>query len=150
MRKNQGITVTSLVVYIISLLVLVGTMSTIAKYFYNNLDEVTIENKTSTEYIEFSNYITNDINSSNIENVFIAEDEKKVTIKFSDFSWHRYQIEENAIYYVEIKDNQQIKKIKLCENINEENSNFTLTNKILQIEVQFNDENTYIASYTIK
>ena len=150
MRKNQGITLTSLVVYIISLLVLVGTMATLTKYFYKNLDEVTIENKVSAEYIEFTNYLTNDTNSQNIENVFLREDGKKVTIKFTDFSAHRYQIEEGSIYYVEIKDNELIKKIRICRDVDDENSNFSLSNNILQTNIKFNNENTYTASYTIE
>lgn len=150
MRKNQGITLTSLVVYIISLLVLVGTMATLTKYFYKNLDEVTIENKVSAEYIEFTNYLTNDTNSQNIENVFLGEDGKKVTIKFTDFSAHRYQIEEGSIYYVEIKDNELIKKIRICRDVDDENSNFSLSNNILQTNIKFNNGNTYTASYTIE
>ncbi len=141
---------TSLAVYIISLLVLVGTMATLTKYFYKNFDEVTIENKVSAEYVEFTNYLTNDINSPNVENVFAGEGGKKLTIKFTDFSTHRYQIEEDSIYYVEIKDNEQLKKVRICKNVDEENSNFSLSDNILQTNIKFDNEKVYTASYTIE
>lgn len=63
MKSNKGITIVSLIIYIIVLTVVVGVVSTLTKYFYRNMDETTISNKTSEQYSRFIAYITDDINS---------------------------------------------------------------------------------------
>lgn len=63
MKSNKGITIVSLIIYIIVLTVVVGVVSTLTKYFYRNMDETTISNKTSEQYSRFIEYITDDINS---------------------------------------------------------------------------------------
>ena len=150
MKNNKGITLTSLVIYIIGLVVLVGTMATLTRYFYNNLDQTTLENKVSKEYTEFTNYITNDINSNKIENVFIREEGKEVLIKFIDYSSHKYTFTEDSIYYVEIKDNQELKRVRLSKDVDNVNSLFSLNSKVLGVKVHFKNGIVYNASYTIK
>ena len=150
MKNNKGITLTSLVIYIIGLVVLVGTMATLTRYFYNNLDQTTLENKVSKEYTEFTNYITNDINSNKIENVFIREEGKEVLIKFIDYSSHKYAFTEDSIYYVEIKDNQEKKRVRLSKDVDNVNSLFSLNSKVLGVKVQFKNGVVYNASYTIQ
>ena len=149
MKNNKGITLTSLVIYIIGLVILVGTMATLTRYFYNNLDQTTLENKVSKEYTEFTNYITNDINSNKIENVFIREEGKEVLIKFIDYSSHKYTFTEDSIYYVEIKDNQEQKRVRLSKDVDNVNSLFSLNSKVLWVKVQFKNGVVYNASYTI-
>ena len=150
MKNNKGITLTSLVIYIIGLVVLVGTMATLTRYFYNNLDQTTLENKVSKEYTEFTNYITNDINSNKIENVFIREEGKEVLIKFIDYKSHKYTFTEDSIYYVEIKDNQELKRVRLSKDVDNVNSLFSLNSKVLGVKVQFKNGVVYNASYTIQ
>lgn len=147
MKSNRGITLSSLIIYIIALIVLAGTMSTLVKYFYGNLEEITIENRSAKEYTKFTNYLSSDINSKKVQNVFVAEDKSQITIKFNDYTIHRYKASDGSIYYLELKENIQEKKVRLCENV--KTCEFTLENDVLNVFLEFED-NRFNNSYAIK
>ena len=63
MKSNKGMTIISLIVYIIVLSVVIGSTSLFIKYFYNNTEETVISKKTANQYSRFVAYITDDINS---------------------------------------------------------------------------------------
>ena len=63
MKSNKGMTIISLIVYIIVLSVVIGSISLFIKYFYNNTEETVISKKTANQYSRFVAYITDDINS---------------------------------------------------------------------------------------
>ena len=45
MKSNKGMTIISLIVYIIVLSVVIGTTSILIKYFYNNTEDMVISKK---------------------------------------------------------------------------------------------------------
>ena len=63
MKKNKGITIISLIIYIIVLSIVIGITSILIKYFYQNTEETIISKKTANQYSRFVAYITDDINS---------------------------------------------------------------------------------------
>ena len=75
MKSNKGITIISLIVYVIVLSVVIGTTSLLIKYFYNNTKETVVSKKTANQYSRFVAYITDDINS------------RKNNISTSNFKW---------------------------------------------------------------
>lgn len=63
MKSQKGVTLMSVVIYIIVLTTIVGMMSTLTRYFYNNTEETIILSNTAEQNTRFLSYITNDINS---------------------------------------------------------------------------------------
>ncbi len=63
MKDNKGITMISLIIYIIILTFLIGTSSILIRYFYNNTEETIISKKTADQYSRFMAYITDDFSS---------------------------------------------------------------------------------------
>ncbi len=63
MKSNKGITMISLIIYVIVLSVVIGTTSMLIKYFYNNTQETVVSKKTANQYSRFIAYLTDDINS---------------------------------------------------------------------------------------
>ena len=63
MKLNKGITLISLIIYVIILSVVIGTSSILIKYFYANTEETIISKKTANEYSRFVAYLTDDLNS---------------------------------------------------------------------------------------
>ena len=63
MKSKKGITIISLIVYVIVLSIVIGTTSIIIKYFYNNTEETVVSKKTANQYTRFVAYLTDDINS---------------------------------------------------------------------------------------
>lgn len=63
MKSNNGMTIISLIVYIIILSIVIGTTSILIKYFYSNTEETVVSKKTANQYSRFVAYLTDDINS---------------------------------------------------------------------------------------
>ena len=140
MKSEKGLTLTSLLVYVIILLILTGVISTFTKYFYNNSDELIISNNTSEQYSRMLSYISTDVNSDNISYVEVGEELDYLNIYLLNDILHQYVYdkENNTIFYLELKKDGTItKKIKLCSKI--ENCKFEYIEKSLKIEVKIND-----------
>jgi len=63
MKANKGITLISLITYVIILSIVIGTSSILIRYFYINTEETVISKKTADQYSRFITYLTDDINS---------------------------------------------------------------------------------------
>ena len=63
MKSNKGITLISLIIYILILSIVIGSSSILIKYFYANTEETVISKKSTNEYSRFVAYLTDDINS---------------------------------------------------------------------------------------
>lgn len=63
MKSNKGITIITLIIYVIVLTIVIGTASMLMRYFYRNTDETIISKNSTSQYSRFLTYITDDINS---------------------------------------------------------------------------------------
>ena len=63
MKSNKGITIITLIIYVIDLTVVIGTASILMSYFYRYADETLISKDSTSQYSRFLAYITDDINS---------------------------------------------------------------------------------------
>ena len=130
MKNDKGITLTSLIIYIIGLLIVMGILSTFMNFFYRNINE-NDSSKDSEEYSKLILYMTNDINSKNIRTIY-SETSQEIFIRFNDGTAHKYSCQNSKIYYIEYNNaNNPIKTISICNNV--ETCNFEydeLNNKI--------------------
>lgn len=69
MKSNKGITLISLIIYIIVLLMVMGLISTFTRYFYHNVNEITLSDNTESEYSKFTSFFTSDLPYIEIANV---------------------------------------------------------------------------------
>ncbi len=99
LKSEKGITLTSLVVYIIVISIVVGIMATISTFFYSNLDLIRNSAKYASEFDKFNSYIIKDVKSNNKVNV----DDNKGTIIFEDGTTYMYNINDKGIYRGKIK-----------------------------------------------
>lgn len=155
MKDNRGITLTSLIIYIIALMIFVGTMATITKYFYKNFKEITINDRVTKEYTELTKFLTEETNSKKIEDTFINDRDNQETptghelvFKLNDLSTHRYKLRNNTIYYTEIQNNTALKDITLCNDVS--TCTFTLNQNILTVSIEFQGGTHYTTAYTIQ
>lgn len=63
MKSSKGMTILSLIIYVIVLTIVIGTASMLMKYFYRNTDELVISSEASSQYSRFITYLTEDVNS---------------------------------------------------------------------------------------
>ena len=108
MKQQKGIALTSLIIYIIVLVAVLGVISIITSFFYNNVDEVGKNVEPSQEYTRFTSFFTKDINKQNAK---IEEcDEQGSYIVFSDGT--QYTFKDEKIYRNKILISQNINEIK--------------------------------------
>lgn len=140
MKSNKGITLTSLLVYLIIMLIIIGLISTFTKYFYINSEDLVISNNTSEQYSKMISYISNDVNSNNLITVDVGENGLYLNIYLEPDIVHQYIYDNtnNEIYYLEIESNGTIeKKIRLCSEI--KNCEFEFIDSTLKVKTQVKD-----------
>lgn len=143
MKSNKGITIISLLVYIIVLTIVIGTISTLMKYFYKNEEESFIAEKTSGQYSRLIAYITDDVNSGRVNNVEVSD--SNISLTFNDNSVHQYQYSDGKIYNIIGKN----KKIEICSDVTSASFQYDSTSSKLTINITINDK-TYVDVFTVK
>ena len=139
LKSCKGITLTSLVIYVIVLMVVIALMSGFSGYFNKNINQITIKEESNEQFTRFLAYLTKDIN---IENINFAKtgqenDIEYIIIKFEENEEHQYLYKKDSIYYINEAKN---KKIRICNNVNSCDFEYDNTNKILTVNIIINNE----------
>lgn len=142
MKSDKGITLTSLMIYVIGMTIVVALISTLTVFFYRNIDISAINDNTTTQYTKFLSYFTEEINNKN--NAVV--DCKDNYIIFSSGNQYTYMEENKSIYK---------NKIKLCDNVEKcefsykyQDSNYIINIEFKSGKVDKTGKN--MMTYTIK
>ena len=144
MKSNRGITLTSLVIYIIGLTIVISIVGTFTNYFNRNINEVTIKQNAEEEYSKLLAFLTKDVNSDNL--VYVESGINGIDcaiFKFSDGTEHQYILQNQIIYYLNV-ENLNEKKIVLCENVTASNV-FEYSVNILNVNYKVNEKDFSIS-----
>lgn len=114
MKKQKGITLISLIIYIIALVVVMAVITMLTGYFYNNVDIDSEKNYYMMQFTKFNSYFTSEINQKDVV-ILEAEtsaDECLSYIAFSNKNTYTFSKPNNeskgVIYYNEIQ---------ICDNV---------------------------------
>lgn len=94
LKSEKGITLLSLIVYLMVLMIVVGLLSTMSKFFYGNMNIVQDTARYSSEFDKFNSSIISDVKSHK----HVKVDNNKGTIIFEDGTTYKYNKEDNGIY----------------------------------------------------
>lgn len=136
MNSNRGVTTTSLIIYIIAMLIVVGIISTITSFFYTNINN--LENQTE-EITKFNMYFLQDIKME--DNTVIKLTETSITFS----SGNTFTFQDNSIY---------LNNSKICENVKnllfniEEVNNKKVINVLITVgeNVEYTKTTKYVLS----
>lgn len=139
LKSCKGITLTSLVIYVIVLMVVIALMSGFSGYFNKNINQITIKEENNEQFTRFLAYLTKDINNENIKFAKTGQenDIEYIIIKFEENEEHQYLYKKDSIYYINEAKN---KKIRICNNVNSCDFEYDNTNKILTVNIVINNE----------
>ena len=111
MKQEKGITTTTVIIYIIAVLFVLATLSTISKYFYKVIYANISNQETSTQYTTFVSYFLQDVEEK--ENKVVKADTYTQNsdgvdiiidyIQFSNGNIYKYSRNNKAIYKNDIK-----------------------------------------------
>ena len=112
MKKEKGVTLISVIVYVIGLLIVVGVISTLTGFFYKNVNINTDNTEITKQFTKFNSYFTSEINEKDIYVLEVkTSGETPTTTSYIAFS--------NGVTYTFSEENKSIyrNQVKICTNV---------------------------------
>ncbi|MBR3249302.1 MAG: hypothetical protein IKF83_01220 [Clostridia bacterium] len=127
MKSQKGVTLTSLIIYIIAMVIVVGTTATLTNYFYGNIDKLSERTQASKEYTSFNSYFTGEINKKG--NQVLKDESNESKIIFT--SGNQYTYLEGKIYFNKILICRDVSSCRFIynESTNEVTASITISGK---------------------
>lgn len=144
MKSEKGITLTSLVVYIVVATIVIGTMAIVSSFFFSNMDLIKNQDQYAIEFNKFNMFFINDVKSNKTAQVQTNQ------IIFADGTTYQYSQTDQKIYRNNVEIAKQVQALSFTtENYQVENTTKILINVQMSIgEVEnFNKEVQYILKY---
>lgn len=138
MKSEKGVTLTSLIIYIIAFSIIIGTTATITHYFYNNIDGLTSRTEASKQYTEFNSYFVNEVNKK--DNSILTEVSSGENNRIVFSSRNQFKYTDNGIYF---------NKIKICKDVTSCTFEYDETNNKITVTMQINGK-TFKNEYTMQ
>lgn len=131
MKNNKGVTLTSLIIYVIGMTIMVATIATLTSFFYKNINVSDINNDT-TQYTKFSSALSEEINRENNTVIDCKSLDEENYIIFSSGNQYTFNKTSKTIY----KNN-----IKICGNVEECIFSYIFVDSKYEITVSFKTQN---------
>lgn len=146
MKSEKGVTVTSLIIYVIALTVVVATISMLSTYFYRNTSSVAGNINPITEYTKFNTFFSEEVNHSNIKVLECKQQGEEVE--------DNYIVFDNGVQYTFVKENQAIykDKVKICSYVEECSFEHKIANgkDVVTVSIKMENSQTKTIYYTLK
>ena len=101
MKKEQGVTLIILSIYIIIFSIIIALLANLSSYIYNNLEFISDKNLDISEFNKFNMYFIEDVKSNNqvlIENLVDKNNKEYIQIAFADGDIYTYTIGDDCVY----------------------------------------------------
>lgn len=145
MQSEKGITLVSVIIYVIAMLIIISVITVLTSYFYRNVDINSVSEDLNQQYTRFNTYFTEEVNKkgNNIldigESESTTEDEPQKYIVFSSGNQYTYVPANDSIYVNSIKIAENIKDCTF-EEITEDNKT--------KVKVTISGENNFLRTTT--
>ena len=92
MKSVKGITLTSLVIYIMVATIVIATMAIVSSFFFSNINLVRDQDKYAVEFNKFNMFFVNDVKNNKTAQVQTHK------ITFEDGTIYEYRAEDKSVY----------------------------------------------------
>ncbi len=142
MKEEKGITLVSLVVYVLVMIIVLGVMSAIITNFYQNTDTMQGNVEEIVEFNKFNIYFLKEVKTANNKVDSVTDD----YILFA--SGNSFSISNNEIYYNNIKICNEVKSMQISIGKNGDGIDKNIINVSLSFEnfnksINYKIENIY-------
>lgn len=134
MKSERGITITSIMIYVIAFTFIVIIIGRMITFFYKNIKDVSKNTDTDGQYTKITSYITKEINIEENE----VESWGKDYIIFSKTE-NQYTFKNGQLF---------MNKIKIANNLEKCEFYYDEGNEIIYVNIQIKDK-YYSSTYTI-
>ena len=141
MKSEKGITLVSLIIYVIAMLITVTIMTIVTSYFYQNVDVSAEKYTYFSEFTKFESYFSEEttkqgnriveINPENTqENPNAQKNSEQVYLILSSGNQYTYIKQNKAIYQNNVKITSGVEDCSITQNIENGKQTITITMKI--------------------
>ena len=109
MKSEKGITLTSLVVYVVVATVVISIMAVISSFFFSNMTLINGQEQYALEFNKFNMFFINDVKNNKNAQIDTGR------VVFEDGTIYEYRASEKAIYRNNIKIAKEIEEIGFIE-----------------------------------
>ncbi len=103
MNSSRGVTTTSLIIYVIAMLIVIGIIASITSFFYTNVTNLEDSSSNISVIEKFNMYFLQEVKNTN--NDIVSVGERSITF----LTGNTFTFQDNSIY---------LNSSKICENIN--------------------------------
>lgn len=133
MRKQNGITLTSLLIYIIIMIMVIGVMTRVSLMFYNNTENLNENTKDIIEFNNFNNYFVKEVKTANNKVDSIADDGTYILFD----TGNSFSLKNNTIFYNDLEIAKNVKNIEFKYYKNNENNEEI--KDVITVNAEFNN-----------
>jgi len=144
MKSQKGITLTSLVIYIVVATIVISTMAVVSSFFFSNMDLIKNKDQYAIEFNKFNMFFVNDIKSNKIVEI----NGNKLT--FPDGTIYEYNSEQKVIYRNNTQIAKQIQEVTFTagtHKVSNTTKNLITVNLSIGKEKKFQKEIEYVLKY---
>lgn len=138
MKSERGVTITSIMIYVIALTVAVLTIGRLITYFYKNINVIDTSSVSDGEYMKFNSYFTDEVNIEGNEVELCAVENGTNYIIFFK-TQNQYTFKNGKIYRG---------KVKICDNIDSCTFSYEENTKIISVDLTIKGKD-YNTVYTV-
>ena len=145
MQSEKGITLVSVIIYVIAMLIIISVITVLTSYFYRNVDINSVSENLSQQCTRFNTYFTEEVNKkgNNIldigENESTTGDDPQKYIVFSSGNQYTYVPANDSIY---------VNSIKIAENIEDCTFEEITEDNKTKVKVTISGENNFLRTTT--
>ena len=144
MKSENGITLTSLVIYIVVATIVIGTMAIVSSFFFSNMNLIKDQDQYAVEFKKYNMFFVNDVKNNKTAQVQANQ------IVFEDGTTYQYSAENKSIYRNNVEVAKQVESLNFTtENYQVENTTKILINVEMSIgeRENFNKTVQYVLKY---
>ena len=106
MKNTKGVTTTSLIIYVIAMLIVIGIIATITSFYYTNVMSLNENSDNIAQLTKFQMYFLEETQNQNNQILKVTDH----VISFA--SGNTYQLQDNGVYRNQVKITDQVKNLQ--------------------------------------
>lgn len=153
MKKETGITLISVIIYVISMLIVISIIATITGFFYKNVNTDTVNQDIMSQYSKFNSIFSVEVNRYGNQIIEVGTEEGISNKQGEDeFISGTYIVFSSGNQYTFLNNSLYKNNMKIAENV-QGTFSYQYINSEYKIKVMISSENenkSKVLNYTIK
>jgi len=141
LKNEKGITLATLIIYVILMTFIVSAIASITSSFYSNMNEFDKNSESAVDFSKFNMYFIRDIKRENVSIAKVGED--YIILSYGeDINGTESEIEKTMNVEYSVQNNTLYRnKVKICDDVNNINIVTNENNNTIKVNLTIGDYN---------